>query len=113
MKTFTASLGTILLAVSISGALAGTDAKGKAKKRETVCVPDEQTAIKVAEAVLESVYGKKVLEEKPYKVHSTSGYWTIEGTLRKEQGQALIHGGVFHIEINKVDAKVLYVTHGK
>lgn len=72
-------------------------------------VPDSATAVRIAEAVLLPIYGKKVIgNEKPFHASLHDSIWTVNGTLRK--GHA---GGVATIEIAKADARVLRVTHSK
>jgi hypothetical protein len=72
-------------------------------------VPNEETAIKIAEAIWYPIYGSKIENSKPYKAHmKDSLVWIVEGTLPKG-----VKGGVPYIEINKKDCKILNVTHGK
>lgn len=71
-------------------------------------VPNEETAIKIAEAIWYPIYGNKIENFKPYKARmKDSLIWIVEGTLEKGKG------GVPYIEINKKDCKILKVTHGK
>jgi hypothetical protein len=70
-------------------------------------VPDQQTAIKIAEAIWLPIYGEKVLSEKPYAAELKNGVWFVNGTLKEEKG------GVAYIEINKKDCKILNVYHTK
>jgi hypothetical protein len=72
-------------------------------------VPDEATAIKIAVAVLEPIYGRdKIDGEKPFKAKLDSGTWTVVGSIDK--GHV---GGVALVKISKRDARVLSVTHGR
>jgi NTF2 fold immunity protein len=72
-------------------------------------VPDETTAIKIAVAVWEPVYGKeKIAEQAPYKAALKNGVWLVTGSL-----PARTLGGVAIAEINKEDGMVLRVSHGK
>lgn len=72
-------------------------------------VPDEETAIAIAEAVLVPIYGKEQVDgQKPFSVRLTDGVWLIQGTLPAEQ-----LGGVFSIEISKQTAAVLRLTHSR
>lgn len=71
-------------------------------------VPNEETAVKIAEAIWNPLYGKNIENFKPYKARmKDSLIWIVEGTLEKGKG------GVPYIEINKKDCKILKVTHGK
>lgn len=70
-------------------------------------VPDEETAIKIAEAVWLPIYGKDVLNKKPYHAKlKNDSIWVVEGTLPEG-----MRGGVPHIEINKRDCKVFHIIH--
>ena len=71
-------------------------------------VPDEQTALKIAEAVLVPIYGKKIMDDKPYIIKNADGRWTIDGTIPKD-----FVGGSFHIVIQQRDAKILEIGCGE
>jgi len=72
-------------------------------------VPDEDTAVKIAEIIWIPIYGKKVLDNKPYKAELKGDtVWVVEGTLQKN-----MLGGVPYIEIRKSDCKILEVYHEK
>jgi hypothetical protein len=72
-------------------------------------VPDAQTAIKIAVAVWEPIYGvEKIAAEKPYRARFTKGRWIVEGSLPMGW-----NGGVAIAEIAKDDGTVLRVSHGK
>ena len=75
-------------------------------------VPDEQTAIKIAEAVLFPIYGEKIIRgEKPYLVKLADGKWTIDGSMPKTKGDEIVLGGTFHIVISQRDGQVLEIGH--
>ncbi|OYU92787.1 MAG: hypothetical protein CFE21_22800 [Bacteroidetes bacterium B1(2017)] len=72
-------------------------------------VPNQETAIKIAEAIWTPLFGEKVLYFKPYEVTlKNDSIWVVEGTLKDDS-----KGGVPYIEINKKDCKILLVSHGK
>ena len=72
-------------------------------------VPDEKTAIRIAEAVWAPIYGEEqVAKERPFKAHLKGGIWTVEGTLPTGRD-----GGVAVAEIRKADGKIIRVSHGK
>jgi len=72
-------------------------------------VPNEETAIKIAEAIWLPIYGNSILEMKPFVANlKDSTIWIVEGTLPKG-----MKGGVPYIEIQKSDCKVLKIAHGK
>ncbi len=68
---------------------------------------DEQSATKIAEIVLVKVYGKAVLEERPWSVTNRKGVFGITGTLHYQKG------GVATIEIDQANARIIWITHGK
>ena len=72
-------------------------------------VPNEQTAVSIAEAVLMPIYGAEAIKkERPFKASLQNGVWTVVGTLPRG-----LLGGVATIEISKIDGHVLRVTHEK
>jgi hypothetical protein len=81
-------------------------------------VPDAATAVRIAEAVLVPVYGKKQIEsEEPFTAKMKDDVWTVSGTLRCPDGKGGIttrcSGGVAVVEISKVDAHVISMIHYK
>lgn len=71
-------------------------------------VPDEATAIRVAEAIWIPIYGAAAITaEQPIKATLKDGDWFVEGTCHSEKG------GVAVAEISKKDGRVLRVSHGK
>jgi hypothetical protein len=78
-------------------------------KPEAGYVPDPETAIRIALAVWEPIYGKeKIADEKPYVATLSGEVWTVHGSLPKE-----CVGGVAEIDIRKDDGCILRVSHGK
>ena len=72
-------------------------------------VPNAPTAVKIATAVWEPIYGEeKIANEKPYIAVLTNGVWIVEGTLLKDR-----KGGVAVAEISKDDGRILRISHGK
>lgn len=71
-------------------------------------VPNEETAIKIAEAIWYPIYGEKIYSKKPFKGNLKNGIWIVKGTLQDGH-----KGGVPYIEIQQIDCKVLTVSHGK
>jgi hypothetical protein len=71
-------------------------------------VPDEKTAIAIAEAVLIPIYGKEQIEaEKPFHAKLNDNIWTVEGSL--PEGWT---GGVAMVQLSKRDARVSKIEHG-
>jgi len=54
------------------------------------------------------VFGKRVLEERPWRVAKNGKIFEIKGTLVKHS-----KGGVAEIEINQMNAEVVSLSHGK
>ena len=72
-------------------------------------VPDERTAVAVAEAILIPIYGAdNIRTERPFRATLRGKIWVVEGTL--PTGMV---GGVALVEISKEDGRVLRVIHGK
>jgi hypothetical protein len=72
-------------------------------------VPDEQTAIAIAVAVWNPIYGKEQIEsEKPYKATLKNGVWTVYGTLPEGYD-----GGTATAQISQDDGCILKVIHYK
>jgi len=99
-----------------AGALGQATSKGYVPKEGYI--PDSATAITIAEAVLEPVYGKaKIESERPFTAKLRDGVWTIEGTLRCPDGKGGTTtdcaGGVATVKIVKSDGRVLFMIHYK
>ena len=76
-------------------------------------VPNIETAIKVAEAVLMPVYGEEqVLSERPYRTELKSDVWTVSGTLHCPKGE-LCAGGRAVVKISKTSGEILDMIHYK
>jgi hypothetical protein len=71
-------------------------------------VPNEVTAIKIAEAIWFPIYGKEIYDYKPFKAELIGGkIWKVYGTVHTEKGGSPI------AEIQKNDCKVIKVIHEK
>ena len=72
-------------------------------------VPDETTAIKIAEVILIPIYGKqKIQKEKPFSARLENDVWIVTGHLPKGW-----LGGIAKVELSKKDAQIISVSHGK
>ena len=73
-------------------------------------VPDEETAIKIAEAVWLPIYGEHIYSNQPFMAiyNETERCWYVKGSLPETTV-----GGVPEIIISKSDGKILYINHGK
>ena len=73
------------------------------------CVPDNETAIRIAEAIWLPIYGDEIYNRKPFNAELISdSVWAVAGSLPTN-----MLGGVPYIEIQKRDGKILGVGHGK
>ena len=75
-------------------------------------VPDEETAIEIAETILTKRYGEIILGQRPFKAElkksdSQDSVWVVKGSLKEKKG------GVAIIVIRKKDCKVVRCVHEK
>lgn len=71
-------------------------------------VPNEATAIKIAEAIWLPIYGEEIYKHKPFKAELIEGkVWRVYGTVHTDYGGAPI------AEIQKSDCKVIMIIHEK
>lgn len=88
--------------------LPGTDEPKHNAMPKAGVVPNEATAIRIAVAVWEPIYGTdKIAAEKPFHAKLTDGVWTVEGSTKHQKG------GVALAEISKADGRILRISHGK
>jgi len=74
-------------------------------------VPNAETAVKIAEAVLIPVYGEnQVLSERPFKATLEGDSWTVQGTL---QCAPDCDGGTALVKISKSTGQILQMFHTK
>ncbi len=104
--------------ILLCGSLLAVTAASQAYMPSGGFVPDEKTAIEVAEAVLKPVYGEeKIISERPFRAKLEKGIWTISGTLhcKDRNGNATVgcHGGVAIVRISRTDGRILSMIHGK
>jgi hypothetical protein len=72
-------------------------------------VPDSLTAVRIATAVWNPIYGERQIQgEQPYHASLRDGIWTVAGSLPKNT-----MGGVAVAEIAKHDGRIIRVSHGK
>jgi len=70
-------------------------------------VPDSNTAIAIATAVLTPIYGKNTIDsEKPWKAGLKGGVWTVTGTFNGKG-----KGGEAIVQIDKKAGTIVFVTH--
>jgi hypothetical protein len=72
-------------------------------------VPNAQTAIRIAVAVWEPIYGRENIErQKPIRAELKDGVWYVAGSL-----PAGGKGGVAEAEVAKGDGRIIRISHGK
>jgi hypothetical protein len=72
-------------------------------------VPDAASAVRIAVAVWEPIYGKQhIASERPFHVTLRDGVWHVRGSLRRGW-----IGGVAEADIRQSDGKVLHIIHGR
>ncbi len=71
-------------------------------------VPDQETAIKIAEVVLFRLYGKEsIIDQRPYRVKEEDSVWWIAGSMKKDT-----LGFTFTIAISRQTGAILHLTLG-
>ena len=71
-------------------------------------VPDESTAVNVAEAVAAAEYGEATIQnEKPFHARLYGNVWLVHGTLHPEGS----YGGTAVVKLDKRDGKILFMIH--
>ena len=77
-------------------------------------VPNQETAVRIAEAVLIPIYGEKlVARERPFHATVKEKVWTVSGTLHCPDGGNACFGGTAMVQLSKEDGRILYITHFK
>lgn len=78
-------------------------------KPSTGYVPNQETAIRIAIAIWEPIYGREQIEkQRPFHAQLIDEVWHVEGSIKADS-----LGGVAMAEISKKDGKILLVSHGK
>jgi hypothetical protein len=73
-------------------------------------LPDEVTAVAVAEPILSAIYGKDAIKkQKPLRAVLTNQVWVVTGT----EPKGVVFGGVATIELSKLDGCVIRITHDR
>lgn len=79
---------------------------------ESGVVPNAETAVKIAEAVLIPVYGKKrIASEEPFHAKLKNGEWHVTGTLPCPTQSCV--GGVAYVTVAKLDGRISNMGHWK
>ena len=89
-------------------------------------IHNEKLAVKIALLLMESLYGKEIYNEKPYRVALLDSIWVVETSLVLPpqnidssgigpgmEIDTIISGGVGHVEINKHTGEIYAIYHTK
>jgi hypothetical protein len=77
-------------------------------------VPNSETAVKIAEAVLMPVFGEATIaSERPFKATLKGDVWTVEGTLHCNSPGGGCKGGTATVRISKSSGAILLMGHYK
>jgi hypothetical protein len=109
MKRIRVSVSACLAVAAVAAMVhAAGDAENNYKPKDGY-VPDAETAVAIAVAVWDPIYGKdQIAQEKPYKASLAKGIWTVTGSLPENTV-----GGVAEADISKDDGRILRVSHGQ
>lgn len=85
------------------------DRKPKIVLDKSLCLNNEEDAIKMAEKEWFKIYGENIYKKKPFIAElKNDSIWIIKGTLPEDYD-----GGVPLAEINAINCKILKITHSK
>ncbi len=104
----TVSVGgsTIALSVRIAQGACGYPAPPSLPRG---VIPDEATAVRIAEAVFGPIFGRETVSKfLPYHAQLRDGVWTVYGTLKHGW-----RGGTPEMSIQKSDGRVVDVWHSR
>jgi hypothetical protein len=100
-----------LLGVGMSTTYSQTPQKVSVRPKSGF-VPNEETAVKIAEVVLVPVYGAKTIrDEEPFKARREGDVWRVEGSLNC--GAPHCFGGTAVVRISKSSGEILFMAHYK
>lgn len=82
---------------------------GLISSKSDLLLETDSIALIISEIIVSHKYGRdKVLNQKPFIIQSLQDTWIVKGSLSLG-----VLGGVFLIEIQKKDCRVLQIIHGK
>ena len=100
-------LWTATAAMVLTTYASPVEARGYAPKAGFV--PDEQTAMTIAEAILVPIMGRRELDlERPLRAELRGRVWIVSGHLDPETV-----GGVAVVRIDKMKGTILHFEHGQ
>jgi NTF2 fold immunity protein of polymorphic toxin system component len=104
-------LAAFLLTATVATAFPQTGNEPSVRPRDGF-VPNAETAVRIAEAVLIPVYGEKqIMSERPFTAKLSGDIWTVGGTLNC--GAPQCKGGTAVVKISKTSGQILFMMHYK
>ncbi|MGA3211117.1 MAG: NTF2 fold immunity protein [Terriglobales bacterium] len=103
----------VAAATSTGGPAFSREQPGQSGTRQYI--PDEATAVRIAEAVLLPIYGPSELQaERPLRAKLRGDDWIVHGDLHKpiRSGKVILSGAMF-VEINRTTGAIKAVYHSK
>jgi hypothetical protein len=112
---------SVILGVLLLAAFTLTVPDSLSQTKQEVRVPDEATALKIAEPALIKTYGKRQIDdERPLTATLDKGIWTVAGSLccsdrngHRTCEQQMCVGGVAVLKLRQRDGKILSIIHYK
>ncbi len=103
----------VVLAIFVA-AIAAVHSQSPSYQPKNGFVPNAETAVRVAEAVLIPVYGEKqILSERPFKATLKRDVWRVDGTLHCGGPDVECAGGTAEVRISKSSGQILQMAHYK
>lgn len=104
-----------LLAIAVLGAATFSTHAQERSAGSRDFVPDEATAVRIAEAVFIPIYGEKHMKsERPFHARLEGDYWIVSGSLPKPKNKNfIVVGGTMMAEINRSTGEIREVYHLK
>ena len=109
LTPFGSTAVALIVSVLVTGAAAAAEYVSDTTDRPAAgYVPDAETAIKIAVAVWEPIYGRQtVRRQKPIVATLRDGVWRVRGSLPRRG----VIGGAAEADISKKDGRILRVIH--
>ena len=112
MRALIIAVSLLLVGISAGYPQEPQEPKEASVKPKDGFVPNAETAVKVAEAVLVPIYGeKKISEERPFKATRQGDVWRVVGTLNCDSPNCV--GGTAVVRISKTTGEIIFVGHYK
>lgn len=98
----------IFIGLAAAASLAGRRTEQLSFRPDRGYVPDKETALTIAVAVLTPIYGKEIIDrEKPFQVIEKMGVWIVTGA------RPSAPGGAAEIRISRQSGQILFLMHYK